>query len=584
MGMIFHNLIKFREAEEKIWNNSVKICETERIKIGEANGRVSAEDVFSASNLPLYSRSQVDGYAVIAADLAPASRENPVALDLSGETSIGEPAVKFPGNGKCIKVPTGGVIPIGADAMVPFEDTETHGNHIIFFKKIERFHELSNSGIDVIKGERLIGKGSVIDPRSIAVMASTGIGTVNVIRKIRIGIVSTGNELLYPGQEYEEGKIYESNSISIYSELCRHPAFEVKNYGIIRDNYSEIKNAIDSSIEENDVTITIGSTSAGDHDMVYLVLGDKKPGIIFHGIRVKPGKPAIFAKSGNKLIFGLPGFPVSSMMILYSLVLPALFSMAGHVFSFTEINATSGDRIELHQGNTDLLLLKLVNRGGSYYAYQVPGNSGSISRIGRATGFSIVCSESSYLSPHSSLIVKLFTSKIPEILFYGQYLPAMDHIPGQILDVSTFVEAGKNEIVRSMEYGDADVYFWNYRDLPDMTNYYDSVTFKIPYGVAYRHINYKTMALMYRGSGLYEYSEGIPEPNDITYLENPEIICDYVRSGRCDAGITYKQYAELYSLEFEQKGYITFHVLINKESKRYKELKNALASLDGANQ
>jgi putative molybdopterin biosynthesis protein len=584
MGIIFHNLIKFRDAEEKIRDNSIKIQEIERINIRDAGGRISAEDIFSASNLPLYSRSQVDGYAVIASDLAGASRESPVVLELSGETSIGEPAVKFPGSGKCIKVPTGGVIPVGADAMVPFEDTETNGNNIVFFRKIERFHELSNSGIDVIKGERLLGKGTIIDPRSIAVMASTGIGYVNVIRKIRIGIVSTGNELLYPGKAYEEGKIYESNSISVYSELNRHSALEVKNYGIIMDDYSKIRNAIDRSIDENDVTITIGSTSAGDHDMVYLILGDKHPGIIFHGIRVKPGKPAIFAKSGDKLIFGLPGFPVSSMMILYSLVITAIFSMAGHEFTYTEINAISGDHIELHQGNTDLLLLKLVNHGGSYYAYQVPGNSGSISRISRATGFSIVCSESSYLSRHSNLNVKLFTSKIPEILFYGQYLPVMEHLSGELLDISTFVEAGKNKIVRSMESGDADVYLWNYRELPDMANYYDAATFKIPYGVAYRHGNYKTMAVMYHGSGLYEYSEGISGYDDITYLDNPEIICDYVLNGRCDAGITYKQYADLYSLEFQQMGYITFHVIINKGSRRYEELKNAFASLAGTNQ
>jgi molybdenum cofactor synthesis domain-containing protein len=581
MGMIFHNLIKFREAEEKIMVNSVKIHETEKIRISDANGRISAEDIYSASNLPLYSRSQVDGYAVIASDLVGASRESPVALELAGETSIGEPAVEFPGNGKCIKVPTGGVIPVGADAMVPFEDTEISGNRVVFFSKIERFHELSNSGIDVIRGERLLGNGSMIDPRSIAVMASTGVGTVTVIRKIRIGIVSTGNELLYPGMEYREGKIYESNSISIYSELKSHTAFEVKNYGIIKDDYSEIKRSIDKSIEENDVTITIGSTSAGDHDMVYLILGEKNPGIIFHGIRVKPGKPAIFAKSGDKLIFGLPGFPVSSMMILYSLVIPALFLMAGHKFSYTEINATSGDRIGLHEGNTDLLLLKLVNYNGKYFAYQVPGNSGSISRISRATGFSIVDSRSSYIARHSDLKIKLFTSTIPEILFYGQYLPAMEKMHGEILDASTFVEAGKNEIIRSMESGDADVYFWNYMELPDINNIDDAVTYKIPYGVAYRTDNYKTMAVMYRGSGLQDYSNEILRHEDLTYLDNPEIICDYVKNGRCDAGITYKQYAELYSLKFEQKGYLTFHVMINKNSMRYKELKNAFIAIAG---
>jgi molybdenum cofactor synthesis domain-containing protein len=575
MGMIFHNLIKYQEAEEKIRKNSTKIGEIERINISGSNGRISAEDIFSASNLPLYSRSQVDGYAVIASDLKGASHESPVALKLSGETSIGEPAVKFPGNGKCMKVPTGGVIPVGADAMIPFEDTEAKGDNIMFFRNIDRFHELSNSGIDVIKGERLLSKGSIIDPRSIAVMASTGIGSVNVIRKIRIGIVSTGNELLYPGAEYINGKIYESNSTSVYSELNSYPSLEVKNYGIIYDDYTEIKKAIDKSIEENDVTITIGSTSAGDHDMVYIILGEKNPGIIFHGVRVKPGKPAIFAKSGRKLIFGLPGFPVSSMMILYSLVIPALFNMAGHRFSYTEINAVSGDRIELHEGSTDLLLLKLVNRDGSYFAYQVPGNSGSISRISKATGFSIVQSGLSYMPRHSNLKVKLFTSKIPEILFYGQYLPAMEHMSREILEISTFVEAGKNEILRSLESRDADVYIWNYRELPDIDNFDTSITFKIPYGIVHSTGSYKTMAVMYRGSGLQDYSEEISGHEDLTYLDNPEIICDYVRNGRCDAGITYKQYADMYSLKFEQKGLITFHVIINKESTRYMELKNA---------
>jgi putative molybdopterin biosynthesis protein len=579
MGLIFHNLIKFEEAEKIIMENVGAITDNEVVKLAEANGRISAGEIYSPNNLPLFSRSQVDGYAILAEDIKSASYDSPARLDLAGETNIGEKAIKFPGHGKCIKVPTGGVIPVGADAMVPFEDTSADGNGILFFKSVNRFNELSNAGIDVIKGEKILDSNSIIDARDIAVMASTGIDDVNVTRKLKIGIISTGNELLEPGSPYQEGKIYDSNALSIKSELGKFPAFDVTCYGIVLDDYQKIKNAIDTSVEENDVTITIGSTSAGDHDMVYKILGDKTPGIIFHGIRVKPGKPAIFAMSNKKVIFGLPGFPVSSMMILYSLVIPNLFRMAGAEFHEIEINAVTGERFELHQGNTDLLLIKLVRHGDLLKAYQVPGNSGSISRISKATGYSIINSETSFMERNSNISVKLFTENIPSILIFGQYLPAMENLNSSISGKVTFVEAGYNEIKRSMDNGDADVYIWNYDDKPDNVLYDLAVIVNVPYGIAYLNKNYKTMAISYRGSGLYEKSIQFTEGMDITCLENPEIICDYVKNGRCDAGVTYMQYAEMYSLPFINKGNINFYVYINRKSKDFIKLKEAFSLL-----
>jgi len=581
MGLIFHDLTKFQDALEIVKTNMAELKDAEEVSLYNATGRISAETIFSNNNLPLFSRSQVDGYAIIASDIKGASYDSPVSLKLAGETNIGEKAVKFPGSGKCIKVPTGGVIPVGADAMVPFEDTKQEGNSIQFFHEVNRFNELSNAGIDVIKGEKLLDSNVIIDPRNIAVLASTGIGKIKVKRKLTIGIVSTGNELLYPGTPYKEGKIFESNSLSIKAELSKYPAFNVNDYGIIEDNYDKIKNAIDGSIEENDVTLTIGSTSAGDHDMVYKILSDKTPGIIFHGIRVKPGKPAIFAKSGEKIIFGLPGFPVSSMMILYSLVIPNLFRKTGYEFSEVAVDAITGQRFELHQGNTDLLLIKLVKHGETYKAYQVPGNSGSISRISKATGYSIIDSRTSFMDINSKINVKLFTGNIPSILIYGQYLPAMEKLPSSVSGLSTFVESGFNEIKRSMENADADVYLWNYEELPDDKNYDSSITIEIPYGIAYTEENYSTMAIPYRGSGLYEKSLAIAEGVDLTYLDKPEIICDYVKNRRCGAGITYREYAELYSLKFIEKGKITFHVYINKNSTKFNELKDAFNSIAG---
>ena len=582
MGLIFHNLIKFHDADDIIRKNMKVLEDYEEIRLSEASGRISAEDVYSRNNLPLFSRSQVDGYAILASDITGASYDLPVRLELAGETNIGEKAVNFPGHGKCIKVPTGGVIPVGADAMVPFEDTKADGNEILFFSSVNRFNELSNAGIDVIRGEKILNAHSMVDSRNIAVLASTGIGTINVIRKIRIGIISTGNELLYPGDPYQEGKIYDSNSLSISAELLKYPAFNVKDYGIIVDDLTKIRNAIDKSIDENDVTITIGSTSAGDHDMVYKLLGEKRPGIIFHGIRVKPGKPAIFAMSGEKIVFGLPGFPVSSMMILHSLLIPNLFRKTGFEFSEVVVDAITGGRFELHEGNTDLLLIKLVRNGNGYMAYQVLGNSGSISRISKATGYSIIDSRTSFMDMGSNIKVRLFTPRIPSILIFGQYLPAMEKLPPDISSISTFVEGGYNEIRRSMENGDADAYIWNYEEIPESTSYDSSIRIKIPYGIAYSKENYRTMAISYRGSGLYEKSLDISKDKEITYLDHPEIICDYVKNGRCDAGITYKQYADMYSLKFIEMGKVTFRIYINKKSMKFSDLENSFKSIAGS--
>ncbi|KQB36223.1 molybdopterin molybdotransferase MoeA, partial [Acidiplasma cupricumulans] len=550
MGLIFHDLIKFDDAYKIINENMEKLSDSEIINLSEAYNRISAEDIYSKNNLPLYSRSQVDGYAVISSDIKDASYNNPVKLLLSGETFIGETPVNHPGSGKCIKVPTGGAIPIGSDAMVPFEDTNINGNTVIFYKSVPKFNEISNAGIDVIKGEKILNKYTMLDSRHIAVLAATGLDKIKVLRKINIGIISTGNELIYPGDNYIDGKIYDSNAMAIESELNSLNNFNVKNYGILSDDYELIKNAIDKSVNNNDITITIGSTSAGDKDMVYKILGEYTPGILFHGVRVKPGKPFIFAKSGKKIIFGLPGFPVSSMMILYSLIIPNIFSIFNYNYNYNKINAYTKENFELHVGNTDLLLIKLLKKDKKYYAYQVHGNSGSISRIMRANGFSIINSTSEYLKKNTEIKVNIFNNNIPDILIYGQYSPLIEDMPYNIRLKSIFIESGYNDIIRSMENNEADLYILNYKNNPENKNY-DIIKIGTPYGFVYSKRNYDTAAILYKGSGLYDYSYDKLNTKNIIYLDNPNIIADYVKNKRCDVGITYKNYAEYYNLNFD---------------------------------
>ncbi|MEM0139502.1 MAG: molybdopterin molybdotransferase MoeA [Ferroplasma sp.] len=579
MGLVFHKLLEFQEAQSIIMKNASAIDEIENIPLVQSCGRISATDVHSMNNLPLFTRSQVDGFAVIASDTMKASYNSPVKLRMAGETNIGEPAVKFTGKKTCIKVPTGGVIPVGADAVVPFEDTEEFENTISIFRPVVKFNELSSAGIDVIKGEKIIGKYMMVDLRNVAVAAATGIYSIDVLRKLKIGIISTGNELLVPGSKYLQGKVYDSNGLSLETGLNRYSAFEIKNYGIIQDNYDDIKNAIEKSISENDVTLTIGSTSAGEHDMVYKILGEYKPGILFHGIRVKPGKPALFARSGKKIIFGLPGFPVSSMMIFYSLVLPALFKMLNCNYHMLSVDAITAERFELHNGNTDLLLVKLFKKENSYHAFQARGNSGSISRVSKATGYSIINSKSEYLGVNSKISVNLFSPEIAEILIAGQYLPLMENMPYTVTNNSIFVEQGYNEIIKSFSSGIADAIVWNYPELPEPGNYEAVAHTDIHYGYIYSKRDYADIALLYNGSGLNKMPSNLKNNASKIYLGNPQIICDYVANLRCDAGITYKIYADMYGLDYSDIGINRFYIYLNRSSGHYNDLKDAFDKL-----
>ena len=580
MGLIFHNLISFDDAFDTIKNNIKKIDDYEDIDVSDSTGRITVDDIYSTNNLPLFSRSQVDGYAVISDDIKTADYNNPVKLIMSGETYIGESGVKHPGNGRCIKVPTGGVIPVGADAMVPFEDTKEDGGKIIFFKSVPKFNEISNPGIDVVKGERIINRYTVINTGHISVLSSVGIKKIRVFRKIRIGVISTGNELLNPGDPYTDGKIYESNSMAIKAEMSKYSALSVKSYGIIKDDYNSIKNIIDRSVNENDITVTVGSTSAGDHDMVYKIFDGYEPGIIFHGVRVKPGKHFVFAKNNDKILFGLPGFPVSSMMILYSLVIPNLFNMLNYEYNTFNVNATTGERFKLHSGSTDLLLIKLLNRNNNYYAYQVHGNSGSISRIMKATGFSIIDSKSDYLKEGEKINVNIFSYTIPEILIYGEYSPLMEKIPYNIMNKAIFVESNYSNISVSMEKNEGDLYITNSEIKNDD---YLEFKFNIPLVLIFNRKDYRSVAVLYKGTGLYNYSIKNIKSDNITYLDNTDVICDYVRNNRCDAGIVYLSDALKYSMNYDAVDNIPFYFYLYKQSKYFNEIKLFFDDINDSN-
>ena len=301
MGKIFRNLVPFSEAIALAMKHAHPVSDIEVVRTSESTGRISAEDIFAEVPLPPFTRSEVDGYAVISKDIANASPENPVYLYLAGKVEIGDPRTTHPGSGKCMYIATGAVIPAFCDSVVMVEDAAQSGQRISFIRSVSKWENIAHAGEDLRKDAIIVRHRSIIDPRMIGVMCATGIEKVRVYRKLKIGIASSGNELIQTGEPISAGRIYESNSTYVESELSGFRNISTKKYGLIRDDMDETERTLKRMVEENDAIIVSGGTSAGEGDFVYRAMESCKPGIIFHGVAVKPGTPTVFALSGGNV-------------------------------------------------------------------------------------------------------------------------------------------------------------------------------------------------------------------------------------------------------------------------------------------
>ena len=489
MGKIFRNLVPFSEAVALAMKHAQPVGDIEVVPTSESTGRISADDIFAEVPLPPFTRSEVDGYAVISADLSMASPENPVYLSLTGRVEIGEYSKTHPGSGKCMYIATGAVIPAFCDSVVMVEDAVPNGETIAFRRSVSKWENVAHSGEDLQKGATIVRRGSIIDPRMIGVMCATGIEKVRVYRKLRIGIASSGNELIQPGEAISAGKIYESNSTYVESELSVFRNLSTRKYGLIRDEMGETKSAIERMADENDVIIVSGGTSAGEGDFVYRAMESCEPGIIFHGVSVKPGTPTVFAMSGQKLMYGLPGFPVSAMMIFRTIFLPAIEKMSGEKLPDRTVEATLGMKTLIRIGYTSLIILRLARRGNSILAYPVTGASGSISRLLDAEGFAIVEGNRKFADAGEKVEVHLFTERIPESIFLGlpdeiaeKFILSMKSKPAVI----KMEEDSVPDFIREIKPDFALVSGSEEVDPSNFGNYSSAVTYDVPFGFYFR--------------------------------------------------------------------------------------------------
>jgi molybdopterin molybdotransferase len=374
----------------------------ERVPILDGLGRVLAEDVYADAHIPPHANSSMDGYAVLAADTTGATREAPVRLEVVGELAAGYVTETEVTPGTAIRIMTGAPIPSGADAVVRVEDTAVAGKCADFFVEVQVGNYIRPAGEDVRQGDLVLKQGTVIRPQEIGMLASLGHKDVSVIRRPRVAILSTGDEVVEIDAPLAPGKIRDANGYSNAAQVVKYGGIPVL-LGIAGDTVEELTGKIRAGLSQGvDLFLTSGGVSVGDFDIVKDVLAAEGE-VGFWRVRMKPGKPLAFGHLGRPSqsegapvpILGLPGNPVSVMVSFEMFVRPAILKMLGMSDLIrSPVKATLMDEVRHKDSRRHFLRVRVEKGEEGYQAYLTGGQgSGILSSMVKANGFAIIPEE-----------------------------------------------------------------------------------------------------------------------------------------------------------------------------------------------
>lgn len=398
-------------ANEKVKNAlSNYTIPTEIVPLSKASERVLATDVFANEPVPAFNRSTVDGYAVYASSVFGASESSGVFLELIGQAEMGKVTHQTLQKGQAIYVPTGGMIPEGGQAVVMIEHTEVLDDRtIVIYQPVAPGSNIMIAGEDMQAGELILRRGSRLRPQDIGALAAIGMHEVCVCVCPRVSIFSTGDEIIAPNQKPELGQIRDINGF-VTAALIERAGGIVVEQRIIPDQYDKLKNAVEHAMKNSDVIILSGGSSVGKKDMTARVLNDLgTPGILTHGIAIKPGKPTIIASAQGRMLIGLPGHPVSSMMVFEVIVRPMLELMQGHKAKKMMAQPARLDaNVHASPGRRNFQMVTLSDNEGNLVASPILGKSGAITLLSKADGFFIISEDLEGVYKDSMVDVYLF--------------------------------------------------------------------------------------------------------------------------------------------------------------------------------
>ncbi len=382
-------MLTVEEARQRMLD-TISTLPAETRDILDSLGAILAEDVYASENIPPFHNSAMDGFAVVAEDVSHASKARPVRLAVVETIQAGYAPIACIQCGSAARIMTGAMMPEGADAVVMKEVTELEGEQVIILEGVETNENVRFTGESVKHGDLVMSKGKLIRPQEIAMFASLNRSEVEVYKRPKVAVVSTGDELTPLGEPLGAGKIRDSNRYGICAQIEEAGCYPI-DMGIARDDEAETEHKFREALDGADALITSGGVSVGEFDVVKTVLS-KLGEINFWRVAMKPGKPQAYGIADGKPIFGLPGNPVSSLVVFELFVRPALLKMAGHLELLRPtFGAILEENVSNRDGRVSFMRSIIISRDGKYYAKTTgPQGSGILHSLVLANGFIVI--------------------------------------------------------------------------------------------------------------------------------------------------------------------------------------------------
>jgi putative molybdopterin biosynthesis protein len=454
-----------RDAAERRWHDALRPgrLESEVVPLGVALGRILAADVIATCDVPGFDRSNLDGYALRAAETFGAAEETPRRFRINPEeiaTGIVPRLAISPGT--ATPIATGGMLPRGADAVAMVEQTVLREGDLIVLKAVAPGTGVSFAGTDMARGELVLRKGTRLTSRETGVLAAIGQARVEVVRRPRVAILSTGDEIIAPGEPERPAAVFDCNA-TLLADAVRELGGEPLMLGIVPDDPSKLNDALDRALKRADLVLLSGGTSKGAGDVSYRILREREPGIIVHGVALKPGKPICLGMVGHKPVAILPGFPTSAIFTFHEFIAPLILRLAGRRSEDREtLAARLPTRINSERGRTEYVLVNLVDGPGGRSAYPLGKGSGSVTTFSRADGFLIIPRSQEYLEKGETVaVVPIGQGTAPaDLLAIGSHCIGLDALLGWLMEegfTSKTIWVGSQGGLAAAARGECDV-------------------------------------------------------------------------------------------------------------------------------
>ncbi len=400
-----------REAWSRLEPHLQPLDRLETVATAEALGRVLAEDMSAPVDLPHFARSAMDGYAVRAEDTHGATEGLPAYLKVAGEVAMGKPAGLRLTPGEAALIHTGGMIPEGADAVVMVENTRgVDASMIEAVRPVARGENVIQVGEDMARGDALLPGGSLLRPQDIGSLLSLGLTRVPVFQKVRVALIPTGDELVPPEAQPGPGQIRNTNAFALAALAAKAGAVPLV-LDIVRDSYESLQAAARRALELADLVVFSAGSSVSTRDMTSRVIASLgKPGVLVHGVSLRPGKPTILAAVGRQPVFGLPGNPASAMITFSIFVTPAIYRLSGcrRLPQTLFVRARLARNIPSATGREDYVPVKLEERDGELVADPIFGKSNLLFALVRGDGVARIPLDKGGMTAGETVEVTLF--------------------------------------------------------------------------------------------------------------------------------------------------------------------------------